>query len=777
MSDTAAIADAIPQATHHIDLDITGMTCASCAARIEKKLNKVDGITATVNYALESASIEAPLDVSAEDAITVVETTGYGARVPAPPVLERGDTERVDTVRGDTPDAAPEARDEASSLRTRMIVAIVSAIPVIAMAMIPPLQFDGWQWISLMLTWPIVTWAALPFHRAAWTNLRHGATTMDTLISLGVIAAFGWSVVALVLGDAGQLGMRHGFSFTLERSDQLSNIYLEAAAAIVTFLLIGRFVEARSKREAGAALRALLDLGAKDVAVLREGPGSLQEHRIPIDQLQVGDRFVVRPGEKIATDGTVISGHSALDTAMVTGESVPVDVGEGDPVIGGTVNTAGRLVVRADRVGADTQLAQIAALVRKAQHGKAKVQRIADRISSIFVPAVILFAVATAVFWLVAGDGITFALTSAVSVLIIACPCALGLATPTALMVGTGRGAQLGILLRGPEALEATRRVDAILVDKTGTLTTGEMTVVAVHPFEGVDPATLIRYAATAESGSEHPLAQAVVARAERLAILDSFTNTAGIGVTATITDTAKITDTDRMGKTTSHTVRVGRPESVPAEWTATVDRARQSGQTPVMVWIDDIPSGLIAIADTVREDAPRVVAELKRLGLDPVLLTGDHETAARAVADQVGIDTVIAGVMPQGKVDTVTSLQGQGKRVAMVGDGVNDAAALATADLGIAMGAGTDAAIQASDLTLVRDDLTSVVDGIRLARSTWRTIVSNLVWAFGYNVAAIPVAAAGLLNPMIAGGAMALSSVLVVLNSLRLRGFQPKKY
>ncbi len=756
MSDTAAIADPIPQATHHIDLDITGMTCASCAGRIEKKLNKVDGVRATVNYTLESASIEAPLDVSAEDAITVVENTGYGARVPAPPAVEPVD--------GAEP--APQPHDEAAALRTRMIVAIVSAVPVIAMAMIPPLQFNGWQWISLALAWPIVTWAALPFHKAAWTNLRHGATTMDTLISLGVTAAFSWSVIALVFGDAGHLGMRHGFSFSLERSDQLSNIYLEAAVGIVTFLLIGRFVEARSKREAGAALRALLDLGAKDVAVLRGGSGSSREERIPIEQLQVGDHFVVRPGEKVATDGTVLSGHSAVDTAMVTGESVPVDVADGDPVIGGTVNVSGRLIVRSDRVGADTQLAQIADLVRKAQNGKAEVQRIADRISSVFVPVVMLIALATVIFWLVTGQGLTFALTSAVSVLIIACPCALGLATPTALMVGTGRGAQLGILLRGPEALEATRRVDAILLDKTGTLTTGEMSVVSVHPFEGTDRATLVRYAATAESGSEHPLARAVVASAEQLATLESFTNTAGIGITAIITD-----------HDTNHSVRVGRPESVPTTWTETVDRARRSGQTPVMVWIDDTPAGLITIADTVREDAPRVVGELKRLGLDPVLLTGDHETAARAVADHVGIDTVIAGVLPQGKVDAVESLQARGKRVAMVGDGVNDAAALATADLGIAMGAGTDAAIQASDLTLVRDDLTAVVDGIRLARSTWRTIVSNLVWAFGYNVAAIPVAAAGLLNPMIAGGAMALSSVLVVLNSLRLRGFQPKKY
>ncbi|MFW6600411.1 heavy metal translocating P-type ATPase [Propionibacteriaceae bacterium Y2011] len=770
-------------AANHVDLDIGGMTCASCANRIERKLNKLDGVSASVNFALERAAVSYPDSVTTDQLIDVVTNTGYEAKLPAPPPAA-DDTD-------DTGEQPAATDDPTRDLRNRMIISAASAIPVVLIAMIPALQFPGWQWISLALAWPVVTWGAWPFHRATLKNLRHGAATMDTLVSLGVTAAFLWSVYALVFGTAGEIGMVHPFEFVLERTDQLGNIYLEAAVAIVTFLLIGRYLEARAKRESGAALRALLDLGAKHVTILRDSGGHTYEDRVRIEKLGVGDQFVVRPGEKIATDGVIVSGRSAIDTSMVTGEPVPVEAVEGDPVVGGTINTSGRLVVEARKVGADTQLAQIAELVSEAQNGKAASQRLADRISGVFVPIVIAIAVATFGFWLGTGSGVTFALTAAVAVLIIACPCALGLATPTALMVGTGRGSQLGILIRGPQALEATRSIDTIMLDKTGTITTGQLQVTDVVTTADTTSDELLRLAAAAESGSEHPIARAIVANAEQQGITvptaTDFHNTAGLGVTARVADTDQNVgadqgagaDTNEVTDSSGLTVSVGRAEHVaeelPAELVTALERSRDKGQTPVVVAIDGRAVGLVVVADTIRDNAADVIGRLRGLGLDPVLLTGDHEAAARTVADAVGITTVIAGVLPEGKVDAVRAQQAKGRRVAMVGDGVNDAAALATADLGIAMGAGTDVAIQASDLTLVRDDLASVVDAIRLSRSTLRTIRVNLVWAFGYNVAAIPIAAAGLLNPMIAGGAMALSSVLVVGNSLLLKRFRSR--
>ncbi|MFX4271698.1 heavy metal translocating P-type ATPase [Propionibacteriaceae bacterium Y1685] len=750
--------------TQLVELDVTGMTCASCAARIEKKLNKLDGVEATVNYATEKAAVRYADHVSTDELVSTIEATGYGATVPAPAPTEDTD--------GDGEPAETESDRHVRELGRRLLVSAVSAVPVIAMAMIPVLQFGGWQWISLMLAWPVLTWAAWPFHRAAWLNLRHGSTTMDTLISLGAGTAFVWSLYALIFGTAGQIGMRHPFEFTLSRGDQLGNIYLEAAVGIVTFILAGRYIEARSKRSAGAALRALLELGAKDVALLRDG----REQRVPINELTVGDQFVVRPGEKIATDGVVVSGHSAVDNSTVTGESVPIEVTEGDEVVGATLNTSGRLVVRAVRVGADTQLAQITRLVTEAQQGKAQAQRLADRISGIFVPIVIALAVATAGFWLGTGSGASFAVTSAVAVLIIACPCALGLATPVALMVGTGRGAQLGIVISGPEMLEQTRTINTVLLDKTGTVTTGRMGVVSVQTAQGVDHDQLLAVAGAVESGSEHPIARAITEHAAargELPATDGFTNSAGLGVSATM-----LINGDRVE------VRVGRPEHVssddtssngalPDDLSAALNEARGRGETPIVVGWDNVVRGIVVVADQVKESAADAVADLKSLGLHPVLLTGDHETAARTVAAAVGIDEVIAGVLPADKAAVVRERQAAGERVAMVGDGVNDAAALASADLGVAMGSGTDAAIGASDLTLVRSDLRQVGDGIRLARATLRTIKVNLFWAFAYNVAALPLAMAGLLNPMFAGAAMAFSSVFVVLNSLRLRRFR----
>ncbi|MFF7842117.1 heavy metal translocating P-type ATPase [Streptomyces ossamyceticus] len=745
------------ESAHEVELMIGGMTCASCAARVEKKLNRMDGVTATVNYATEKAKIAYPSGVEVADLIATVVKTGYTAEEPPPPAPPAVDPE-ADREPG-TP--APAEDPELAALRQRLTVSALLAAPVVLMSMVPALQFDNWQWLSLTLAAPVVVWGGLPFHRAALTNLRHGAATMDTLVSLGTLAAFGWSLWALFRGHAGMPGMRHGFEFGVSRTAGSSTIYLEVAAGVVAFILLGRYLEARSKRRAGAALKALLHLGAKDVSVLREG----RETRIPVERLVVGDRFVVRPGEKFATDGTVVEGASAVDASLLTGESVPVDVGVGDAVTGATVNAGGRLVVEATRVGAETQLARMARLVEDAQNGKAEVQRLADRISAVFVPVVLLIAVATFGAWLgVTGDP-TAAFTAAVAVLIIACPCALGLATPTALMVGTGRGAQLGILIRGPEVLESTRRVDTVVLDKTGTVTTGRMTLQKVYAAEGVPEEDVLRLAGAVEHASEHPVARAVAAGAEeRLGTLppvERFRNEPGKGV---------------HGRVAGHDVQVGRIHDgpLPEALRAAKEAAEDEGHTAVVVVRDGTAVGVLTVADAVKDTSAEAVRRLRALGLTPVLLTGDNTRVARSVAAAVGIapDQVIAEVLPQDKVDVVRRLQREGRTVAMVGDGVNDAAALATADLGLAMGTGTDAAIEASDLTLVRGDLRVAADAIRLSRRTLATIKGNLAWAFGYNVAALPLAAAGLLNPMIAGAAMAFSSVFVVTNSLRLRAF-----
>ncbi|MCK3770012.1 heavy metal translocating P-type ATPase [Microbacterium aerolatum] len=728
-----------------VELEIGGMTCASCATRIERKLNKLDGVAATVNYATEKAKVTAPAGLDADLLIAEVEKAGYSAQLPAP-----------------KKEAEPAQDPELTSLRQRLIVSIVLTVPVILMAMIPALQFTYWQWASLTLAAPVIVWGAWPFHRAAWTNLRHGAATMDTLISMGTLAAFGWSLYALFFGTAGMPGMTHPFEFTLSRSDGAANIYLEVAAGVTMFILAGRYFEKRAKRQAGAALRALLELGAKEVAVLRDGV----ETKIPVEQLRVSDEFVVRPGEKIATDGVVVSGHSAVDASMLTGESVPVEVGEGDAVTGATVNASGRLVVRATRIGSDTQLAQMAKLVEEAQTGKAEVQRLADRISGVFVPIVLVIAVAALVGWLVAGFPVSAAFTAAVAVLVIACPCALGLATPTALLVGTGRGAQMGILIKGPEVLESTRKVDTVVLDKTGTVTAGKMTLTDVIPEDGVDADELLRLAGAVEHASEHPIAQAIASRVPgRMPSVEGFANVEGKGV---------------QGIADGRSIVVGR-ESFLADWGLTLSprladaktRAEAEGKTVVAAGWDGAARGILVVADTVKPTSAEAVRGLRALGLTPILLTGDNEAAARHIAAEVGIDEVIAEVLPQGKVDVVKRLQAEGNVVAMVGDGVNDAPALAQADLGLAMGTGTDVAIEASDIALVRGDLRSAVDAIRLSRRTLGTIKSNLFWAFVYNVAAIPIAALGMLNPMLAGAAMALSSVFVVGNSLRLRAFR----
>ncbi|MFB9581978.1 heavy metal translocating P-type ATPase [Streptomyces goshikiensis] len=766
--------------TAEVELTIGGMTCASCAARIEKKLNRMDGVTATVNYATEKARVSYAGDVGVADLIATVVKTGYTATEPPPPPAPEPEEEPDGgpETRAETAGAAGTPRDpELAALRQRLLISSALALPVVLLAMVPALQFDNWQWLSLTLAAPVVVWGAFPFHRAAWTNARHGAATMDTLVSVGTLAAFAWSLWALFFGHAGMPGMRHGFDFTISRTDGSSAIYLEVAAGVVSFILLGRYLEARSKRKAGAALKALLELGAKDVTVLRDG----REVRIPVARLAAGDRFVVRPGEKIATDGTVVEGSSAVDASMLTGESVPVEVAAGDSVTGATVNASGRLVVEATRVGADTQLARMARLVEDAQNGKAEVQRLADRISGVFVPVVLLLALGTWVTWLLITDNPTAAFTAAVAVLIIACPCALGLATPTALMVGTGRGAQLGILIKGPEVLESTRRVDTVVLDKTGTVTTGRMTLTGVHPAEGVDEEQLLRLAGALEHASEHPIARAVAAGAADRAgappapggsdspspfeDVDGFENVAGLGV---------------RGVVDGHAVLVGR-EKLLAAWEITLpaglaeakEAAERAGGTAVLVAWDGAARGVLTVADAVKETSAEAVTRLRALGLTPVLLTGDNRAVAEAVAREVGIDEVIAEVLPQDKVEVVRGLQARGRTVAMVGDGVNDAAALAQADLGLAMGTGTDAAIEAGDLTLVRGDLRVAADAIRLSRRTLAIIKGNLFWAFGYNVAALPLAAAGLLNPMIAGAAMAFSSVFVVSNSLRLRSFR----
>ena len=744
----------VPQAAGSgVELEIGGMTCASCAMRIEKKLNKLDGVTATVNYATEKAKVTVPEGYDPAALIAEVEKTGYTAVLPAP----KGERKTA----GDVDDSDPELR----SMRNRLIGSIVLTVPVIAMAMIPALQFTYWQWASLALAAPVIVWAAWPFHRAAWMNLRHGAATMDTLISMGTSAAFLWSLYALFFGTAGTPGMTHPFEFALAPSDGAANIYLEVGAGVTMFILAGRYFEKRSKKQAGAALRALLELGAKDVSIVRDGI----EGRIPVEDLRVGDEFIVRPGEKIATDGVVVSGTSAVDASMLTGESVPVEVASGDAVTGATTNVGGRLVVRATRIGSDTQLAQMARLVEDAQTGKAEVQRLADRISGIFVPIVIVIAVAALGGWLGAGFPVTAAFTAAVAVLVIACPCALGLATPTALLVGTGRGAQMGILIKGPEVLESTRMVDTVVLDKTGTVTSGKMTMVDVVVETGVDRAELLRLAGALEDASEHPIAQAIAKAATQevgaLAAPEDFANIEGKGV---------------QGVVDGHAVLVGRA-SLLAEWSqhlspeiaqAKAD-AESQGKTVVAVGWDGQARGILVVADTVKPTSAEAIARFKELGLTPVLLTGDNEAVARQIAAEVGIDEVIAEVLPADKVDVVRRLQSEGKVVAMIGDGVNDAPALAQADLGLAMGTGADVAIEASDITLVRGDLRSAVDAIRLSRKTLGTIKTNLFWAFAYNVAAIPVAALGMLNPMLAGAAMALSSVFVVGNSLRLRGFR----
>jgi Cu+-exporting ATPase len=737
-----------------VDLDITGMTCASCANRIERKLNKLDGVTATVNYATERATVSVPPEVDHATLLATVAAAGYGATVRTPAAVEPA------------VDAATPADRELTALRDRLLGAAVLTAPVIAMAMVPALQFDYWQWASLTLAAPVATWAAWPFHRAAWTNLRHGATTMDTLVSVGVLAAFGWSLVALFWGDAGVPGMTHPFDLVPDRgagpASGLGDIYLETASGVTTFLLAGRYFEKRSKRRAGDALRALADLGASEVTVLRDGETG-PESLVPVADLRQGDLFVVRPGEKVATDGEVVSGHSAVDASMLTGEPVPVEVGPGSEVVGATVNTAGRLVVRATRVGAETHLSQLARLVEQAQSGKARAQRLADRISGVFVPVVIALAAGTLGFWLGAGAGWEIALTAAVAVLIIACPCALGLATPTALMVGTGRGAQLGILIRGPEVLEATRAVDTVVLDKTGTVTTGDMRLAEVVA-DGAAEDDVRRIAATLESGSEHPIARAIAAGGVPGALAD-FANEPGLGVTGTVDGVAAV---------------VGRPSLltarglvVPDALADAVSAAESRGATPVMVGWAGRAHGVLVVADTVKETSADAVTRLRGLGLRPVLLTGDNERAARAVSAAVGISEVRAGVLPADKVAFVRSLQDEGRVVAMVGDGVNDAAALAQADLGIAMGTGTDVAREASDLTIVSGDLRVAADAVRLSRRTLAIIRGNLFWAFAYNIAALPLAAAALLNPMLAGAAMAASSVFVVTNSLRLRRFR----
>ena len=739
-----------------VELEIGGMTCASCAMRIEKKLNKLEGVVATVNYATEKAKVTVPDGYDPALLIAEVEKTGYSAALPAP----KG--KRADAgATGDAEDEDPELR----SLRNRLIGSVVLTAPVIAMAMIPALQFMYWQWASLALAAPVIIWAAWPFHKAAWTNLRHGVATMDTLISMGTSAAFLWSLYALFFGTAGTPGMTHPFEFALAPSDGAANIYLEVGAGVTMFILAGRYFEKRSKKQAGAALRALLELGAKEVAVLRGGV----ETKIPVEDLQVGDEFIVRPGEKIATDGIVVSGTSAVDASMLTGEAVPVEVAEGDSVTGATTNVGGRLVVRATRIGSDTQLAQMAQLVEDAQTGKAEVQRLADRISGVFVPIVIVIAFAALGGWLGAGFPVTAAFTAAVAVLVIACPCALGLATPTALLVGTGRGAQMGVLIKGPEVLESTRKIDTVVLDKTGTVTTGRMTLVDVFVEDGTDRAELLRLAGALEDASEHPIAQAIAKGA-----------TQEVGALPTPEDFANIEGKGVQGIVDGHAVLVGR-DSLLAEWSqklsrelaSTKARAEGEGKTVVAVGWDGQARGILVVADTVKPSSAEAIRRFKEIGLTPILLTGDNEAVARQIAAEVGIEEVIAEVLPKDKVDVVTRLQREGKTVAMIGDGVNDAPALAQADLGLAMGTGADVAIEASDITLVRGDLRSAADAIRLSRKTLGTIKTNLFWAFAYNVAAIPVAALGMLNPMLAGAAMALSSVFVVGNSLRLRGFK----
>jgi P-type Cu+ transporter len=749
------MAMAAPTSPEHIEVPISGMTCASCANRIERKLNQLDGVSATVNYATERATVDFdPAAVAPEQLARAVEEAGYQAVLPAV---------------APEPTGVSVEGDETAPLRRRLVLSALLTIPVLALSMIPTLQFDNWQWLALQLATPVVVWGAWPFHRAAWANAKHATATMDTLISIGVLAAWLWSLYALFIGDAGMTGTKMPFELIPESGSGTDEIYLEIAAGVTVFILLGRYLEATAKRRAGAAVAALLELGAKEVAVLDDGGA---ERRVPVEELEPGVRFVVRPGEKVATDGIVEEGASAVDQSLLTGESVPVEKQPGDEVVGATVNAGGRLVVRATRVGADTALAQIARLVTDAQSGKAPVQRLADRVSGIFVPVVIAIALATLGLWMIAGESASFAFTAAVAVLIIACPCALGLATPTALLVGTGRGAQLGLLIKGPEILESTRKVDTIVLDKTGTVTTGKMSLVEAVVADGTRRDELLRIAGALEDASEHPIAQAIAAGARqelgRLPSVEAFATRDGVGV---------------EGMVEGHGVQVGRPAlmaewgiAIPDELDAVRRSAEERGQTAVLAAWDGSVRGVFAIADTLKPTSPEAVAALKRLGLRPVLLTGDNDATARAVAADVGIEEVVSEVLPSQKVDVIRRLQADGRVVAMAGDGVNDAPALAQADLGLAIGTGTDVAIEASDLTLVSGDLRSAADAIRLSRATLRTIKQNLGWAFGYNLAALPLAAAGLLNPLIAGLAMAFSSVSVVGNALRLRRFRPER-
>jgi P-type Cu+ transporter len=737
-----------------IELEVQGMTCASCATRIEKKLNRLEGVNATVNYATEKATVHAGKETTAQTLIETIEKTGYHATLPT--------------------ESPRDPELELRQLRRRLVICATLSLPVILISMVPAWQFPWWQWVSFALACVVVIWGAWPFHRATLLNLQHGNATMDTLISIGTLAAFGWSAYALLFGAAGEIGFTHPFEFRLIRHTPTANLYLEAAVGITTFVLLGRYLEARAKRRSGAAVRALLDLTPSEVTQLTANGETV----VDISQLHVGDRFVVRPGERVATDGVIVSGHSALDASTVTGESVPVEVGPGDAVVGATVNTHGRLVVEASRVGADTQLAQIVRLVEAAQSGKAAVQRLADRVSAVFVPIVIVLAVATLGFWLGQGAGTSFAFTSAVAVLIIACPCALGLATPTALLVGTGRGAQLGILISGPEVLESARHIDTIVLDKTGTITEGRMAVVSVIG-AGATTADVIKAAGSAEAGSDHPIAKAIADHARTHGSLDTVTklhDRPGLGVLAELSESSSAIA--RLGSDKS--VVVGRVELLEEEGLHVADELKEAyaveqtrGRTAVLVGWGGAARGVIAVTDVVKPTSAEAVRDLRWLDLRPVLLTGDHEAAARTVATEVGIDDVIAGVLPQQKVAEVVRLQDTGHRVAMVGDGVNDAAALAQSDLGIALGTGTDAAIHASDLTMTSGDLRVAADAIRLSRATLRTIHGNLWWAFAYNVVALPLAAAGFLNPMIAAAAMALSSVFVVTNSMRLLRFR----
>ena len=794
--------------TATVDLQVGGMTCASCAIRIERKLNRLDGVVATVNFATETAHVSFPAGLDATELVATVERGGYTARLPVPPPRPvAGDAPGRSSAgpgpgQGGTgvaiasgpPVPAPVGTDDdgqdsrIAQLRHRLVVSAVLAAPVLAPAMVPALQFDNWQWISLTLASPVAVWGAWPFHRAAWSNLRHRSTTMDTLVSLGVAASYLWSLYALLFTPTGTTGMRMSFALMPSQTESTgmwlagsprapldgADLYLEVASVVTVFLLAGRYAEARAKRRSGAALRALLRLGAKDVALLRDGPAGRTEQRVPVGVLGVGDLFVVRPGEKVATDAEVVEGSSAVDESLLTGEPAPVEVAVGSTVTGGTVNTSGRLVLRAVRVGAGTRLAQIGRLVTQAQSGKAPVQRLADRVSAVFVPVIIGLSLATFVGWLLSGGGLTAAFTAAVAVLVIACPCALGLATPTALLTGTGRGAQIGVLIKGPQILEQTHRADTIVLDKTGTVTQGRMQLVDVVPAPGQNPDQVLRFAGAVEAASEHPVARAVAEAARQrfgeLVEVESFDSARGRGVHGIVPAEPGV----------GHTVVVGRTEWLAvwsqypgAELRKALAAAEATGRTAVLVGWDGEARGLLVVADTVKPTSAEAVGQLRDLGLTPVLLSGDNPRAARAVADEVGIDDVVAGVLPEGKVEVVRRLQEQGRVVAMVGDGANDAAALAQADLGLAMGSGTDVAIEASDLTLVRSDLRSAADAVRLSRRTLAIIKGNLFWAFGYNVAAIPLAVAGLLNPVIAGGAMAFSSVFVVTNSLRLRRFR----